>query len=446
MSAHPGNRLVVPRARNARGGCVIDWHRHMKPITAIVALASVLVVAGLLAAQAPSQGPSDRPIRIGFVGPLSGAYAQNGRDILNGMLLYLDQIGSQAAGRKIEVIAEDDEAVPANSLTKARKLVERDGVDVMAGGLLSSTGYALAPYIESRKIPMIYPVISADDLTQRLHGKWIIRTGYTGSQPNHPFGEYAYHTLKLRKVATIALDYAFGWESVGGFQRTFEAEGGQVTQKLWTPVLVHDFAPYLAQIPRDVDAVYALFLGRSALQFMRQYQEFGLRKRILLIGAGPTTDEHVLPAMGDEAIGTITVLHYSAALDTPANRAFVPAYRLKYNKLPSYYAESMYSGAKWLVAAIEAVHGRVEDREAFLQALKTVKPTDLPRGPVELDDYGNPVENFYVRKVERVNGALQNTVIATFAHVSQFWKYDPASYLSLPLYTRQTVPPPPALK
>jgi branched-chain amino acid transport system substrate-binding protein len=423
-----------------RKGCVAPGFS----LACWLAVLTALLGVGILAAQ--KQNAPARPIRIGFVGPLSGAYAQNGRDILNGMRLYLEEIGSQAAGRKLELIVEDDEAIPANSLTKARKLVERDQVDVMAGGLLSSTGYALAPYIESSQIPMIYPVISADDLTQRLRGKWIIRTSYTGSQPNHPFGEYAYQTLHLHKVATIALDYAFGWESVGGFQRSFEAQGGQVVQKIWTPVSVHDFAPYLAQISRDVDAVYALFLGRAALQFMRQYQEFGLKKRILLIGAGPTTDEHVLPAMGDEAIGAITVLHYSAALDTPANRAFVAAYRQKYNKLPSYYAESMYTGAKWLVAAIEAVHGNVEDREAFLRALKTVKPTDLPRGPVELDEYGNPIENVYVRKVERVNGALQNTVIYTFPRVSQFWKYDPADYLRLPLYTRQTVPPAPKLK
>jgi branched-chain amino acid transport system substrate-binding protein len=415
-------------------------------IAVTVALAALLGTTAVLAGQTAAQAPAVGPIRVGFVGPLSGGYAQNGRDILNGMLLYLEQIGWQAAGRKIELTTEDTEAIPAEAITKAQKLIELDHVNVMSGALLSSTGYALAPYIESAKIPMIYPVVSADDLTQRLRGKWIIRTGWSGSQPNHAFGEYAYHTLGLRKIATIALDYSFGWESVGGFQRTFEAEGGKITQKLWTPVSVHDFAPYLAQISRDVDAVYALFLGRSALQFMRQYQEFGLKKRILLIGAGTTTDEHVLPAMGDEAIGTITALHYSAALDTPANRAFVAAYRAKYHKLPSYYAESMYTGAKWMVAAIEAVHGNVEDREAFLNALKTVKPTDLPRGPVELDSYGNPIENVYIRKVERVNGELQNTVIYTFPHVSQFWKYDPAAYLRLPLYTREAVPPPPKLE
>jgi branched-chain amino acid transport system substrate-binding protein len=400
------------------------------------------VSAALLAAAGLVRGQTEEgPIKIGFIVPLSGPLAQNGRDILNGFELLLEEINHRAGGREIQLIVEDNEGIPAAGLTKARKLVESDGVHLMAGALLSSTGYALAPYIESMRIPMIYPVVSADDLTQRQRSRWIVRTGYTGSQPNHAFGEYAYHTLNYRTVATIALDYSFGWESVGGFQRTFEAEGGRVTQKMWTPVSVHDFAPYLAQISRDVDAVYALFLGRSALQFLRQYEEYGLKTRVPLIGAGPTTDEHVLPFMGDEAIGVTTALHYSAALDTPANRRFAAAYRTRYNKLASYYSESMYTGGKWAIAAIEALQGRVNDREALLAALRAAKPADLPRGPVELDELGNPIENVYIRRVERVNGELQNTVIHTFPAVSQFWKYDPAEYLRQPLYSRRYVPP-----
>jgi branched-chain amino acid transport system substrate-binding protein len=402
-----------------------------------VLIALVLVLAvGTLAARQPAG-----PIRLGFLVPLSGPSAQSGRDILNGLLLYLEEIGYRAAGREIQLIVEDDEGIPAVGLTKTRKLVESDRVHLMAGALLSSTGYALAPYIDSMRIPMIYPVVSADDLTQRQRSRWIIRTGWTGSQPNHAFGEYAYHTLKLRTVATIAFDYAFGWESIGGFQRTFEAEGGRITQKLWTPISVHDFAPYVAQVSRDVDAVYALFFGRASLQFLRQYQEYGLKERVLLIGSGTTTDEHVLPFMGDEAIGVITALHYSAALETPANRTYAQAYRARYDKIPSYYSESMYTGGKWAVAAIEAIDGRVEDREAFVSALRTVKLTDLPRGPMELDEYGNPVENVYIRRVERVNGELQNTVIETFPAVSQFWKYNPADYLREPLYSRRYVAP-----
>jgi branched-chain amino acid transport system substrate-binding protein len=199
---------------------------------------------------------------------------------------------------------------------------------------------------------------------------------------------------------------------------------------------IHDFAPYLAQISRDVDAVYALFLGRTALQFMRQYEEYGLKARVPLIGMGTTTDEHVLPSMGDEAIGVITVLHYSGALQTPANRRFAAAYRSRFQRVPSYYSESMYTGGKWLLAAIDALRGNVENRAVLLDALRKAQPADLPRGPVRLDDYGNPIENIYVRKVERVNGELQNTVIATLPEVSQFWKYNPADYLKQPLYAR----------
>jgi branched-chain amino acid transport system substrate-binding protein len=403
----------------------------MKKIRLLI-IAAALVVGGILV-----QGQSSPdPIKIGFMVPLSGANAQNGRDILNGFVMLLEEAGYQAGGRRIQLIVEDDEGIPAVGLTKARKLVERDQVHMMGGPLLASSAYAIAPYIDSQQIPMVYPVASGDDLTQRRRSKWIVRTGYTSSQPNHPFGEYAYQTMKMRRVATIALDYAFGWESVGGFERTFEEQGGQITKRLWVPLSVHDFGPYLAQLSRDLDGVYALFLGRTALQFMRQYQEYGLKGRVQLIGMGTTTDEHVLPAMGDEATGVVTALHYSGALDTPANRKFAAAYRARFKRVPSYYSESMYTGGKWLLAAIEALNGNVEDRGVLLDAIRKAAPADLPRGPVTIDEYGNPIENIYVRRVERVNGELQNTVIATLPAVSQFWKYNPAEYLKQPLYAR----------
>ena len=217
-----GVRLPRRDARRAAGA---------KTLLVVVARACV-GAATIITAQTNTQAP----IKIGFMVPLSGGNAQNGRDILNGFLMYLDEIGYRAGGRRIELIVEDDEAIPAVGLTKARKLVERDEVHVMAGALLSSTGYALAPYITSMKIPMVYPVVSADDLTQRRRSEWIVRTGWSGSQPNHAFGEYAYRTLGIRSVVTIALDYAFGWESVGGFERTFVAQGGRIEQKIWVPI------------------------------------------------------------------------------------------------------------------------------------------------------------------------------------------------------------------
>src|SRR5437773_4347768 len=110
----------------------------------------------------------------------------------------------------------------------------------------------------------------------------------------HPFGKWVYDNLKYRKIAMIGYDFAFGWEVAAGFHRTFEEAGGQVVQKLWPPLNTPDFAPYVAQLRRDVDAVWCVFSGADALRFSKQYAEAGLRERLPLIGNGTFTDEHVL--------------------------------------------------------------------------------------------------------------------------------------------------------
>jgi branched-chain amino acid transport system substrate-binding protein len=379
------------------------------------------------------------PIKIGFITTLTGPVAANGKDMLSGLQVYLDEIGYQVAGRKIELIVEDDEAAPAPALTKGRKLVEKDGVHVITGLLAASSGYALVPYVDSKEIPTTLPVTSGDDLTQRKGSKWVIRTGWTSSQPNQPFGEYAYKTLKYRNVSIIGFDMAFGWECAGGFQRTFEELGGKIRQKIWVPITVADFSPFLPQFPKDIDAVYTVLSGRAAMQFVKQYQEYGLKGKIPVIG-GTITDEHVLPSMGDEALGIITALHYSEAIDSPSNRKFVKGFREKAKKAGSYYSEGTYTGGRWIVEAIKAINGDVENRAKFLDALKKVELKDVPRGPMRLDEYMNPIQNIYIRKVERVGSELQNTVIQTYQNVSQFWTYKPEDFLKQPVYSRDYPP------
>jgi branched-chain amino acid transport system substrate-binding protein len=404
-------------------------------------LAMVLLAAFVLPLTTPpdstAQGGS---IKIGFLAPLTGPFAQIGKDMVNGTELYLDEIGRQVGGRKVELIVEDTEGNPATALNKSRKLVEQDKVHILTGGLLANVGYALQPFIDGARIPATYPVMAADDITQRKPAKWIVRTGWATSQPMHPFAEWVVKNTKYRRVVTIGMDYAFGYETVGGFQRVFEEQGGQIVQKIWTPLNTNDFAPFLAQIKRDADAVLALFVGRLALQFMKQYQEAGLHGKLPLLGGGTTTDESVLPQMGDEALGTITALHYSQAIDTPQNQAFAKAFEAKAGKMASYYSEATYTNMRWITEAIKAAGGKVEDRPALLAALRKVTIKDTARGPLSVDTFGNPVQNIYVRKVERVGGRLQNTVIATIPAVSQFWKYKAEDYLKLPLYSRDYPP------
>jgi len=402
-----------------------------------VTLVSLLATAFLLAAgDADAQGP----IRIGFISPLTGAIAAAGKDMYSGCELYWQESGWQMAGRKVEVILEDNEGNPAVALAKARKLVDNDKVHMIAGVILSNVAYALVPYIEGQEMPTMYPINSADDLTQRKRPKWLIRTGFSAGGNMHPFGEYAAKVLGYKKVVTVGLDYAFGWETVGGFHKSFEDNGGQVVQKLWVPLNIQDYSPYLAQIKKDADAVFVVALGRWTLLFAHQYAASGLRGRLPLIAGGTYTDEHVLPQLGDESIGVVSAHHYSAALDAPANKRFRAAFEKAYNRIPSFYSENCYTGARIINEAVRAIGGKVEDRAALMAALRKVEITDAPRGPVQMDGYGNPTQNIYLRKVEKVGGKLQNTVIHTYPNVSQFWKYNPEEFLKQPVYSRDFPP------
>jgi len=403
-------------------------------------LVTVVVLALSAALVALSAAVAQGPIKIGFISPLSGAIAAAGKDMYSGCELYWQETGWQIAGRKLEVILEDNEGLPATALTKARKLVESDKVHMLAGIILSNVAYALVPYVEAQGIPTIYPINSADDLTQRKRPKWLIRTGFSAGGNMHPFGEYAAKTLGYKKIAIVSLDYAFGWEIAGGFQKTFEDNGGQIIQKIWVPLNVQDYAPYLTQIKKDADAVFVLALGRWTLLFAKQWAASGLKDRIPLIAGGTYNDEHILPQLGDESIGVISAHHYSAVLDTPANRRFRAAFEKAYNRTPSFYSEDCYTGARIISEAVKAIGGRVEDRAALMAAVRKVEIADAPRGPVQMDPYGNPTQNIYIRKVEKVGGKLQNTVIYTYPNVSQFWKYNPEEFLKQPVYSRDFPP------
>jgi branched-chain amino acid transport system substrate-binding protein len=403
-------------------------------VLALLALAALaLAVVGPGAAQ-------KGPIKLGFVTSETGILAANGKDMINGLQLFLDEQGGKLAGREVKLIVEDDEGKPATGLTKARSLVEGQGIHVLIGPVSAAIGYAIAPYVDQKRIPTLYPIVAADDITQRKRSPWIVRSGWASSQPSHPFGKWVYDNLGYKRIAMIGYDFAFGWEVAAGFHRSFEEAGGQVVQKLWPPLGNADFAPYITRLRRDVDAVYAVFSGADALRFAKQLQESGLRERIPLIGGGTFTDEHVLRSMGDEVLGVVTALHYSAALANASNQRFVKAYEARYKTVPSYYSEGPYVSGVMLKAALEATGGDVENAEKFIAALRRVDLSESPRGPVRFDDYGNPIENIYIRKVERKEGRLQNTVIHTFPAVTQFWTYRPDEFLKSPAYSRDHPP------
>jgi branched-chain amino acid transport system substrate-binding protein len=402
-------------------------HRVVGLVLAIVLLTAVAT-------------PAADPIRVGFMGPLSGIFAQAGKDMLDGLKMGLEAGGGQIAGRKIELIEEDTEGNPATAQAKYRKLVQQDKIHVLTGILLANIGYALVPPIERDELPSLF-LTTPDDLTKRRPPKWILRSNFAASQPMHALGDYAAKTLKYRRVAALAMDNPFGHECVGGFQRVFEDAGGRVVQKTWVPLNAMDFAPYLGQVPRDVDAVVQVFVAGQAVRFAKQYAESGLKDKLPLIGTGVFTDESALRSMGDEAIGTIGALIWAPTLSNPANQTFMKLAEARLKRQPAYFHAVMYSTGRWVTEAARAVEGKVEDRARFLAAIrKASETTEDPRGPIKLDEYNNPTQNVYILKVEKVGGRLQNSVIHTYPMVSQFWTYKPEEFLKTPAYDRSYPP------
>jgi branched-chain amino acid transport system substrate-binding protein len=396
--------------------------------------------AALVAAPAPAA----EELRIGFLAPLTGVFAQIGRDMTNGFQMYLDEVGGNFAGAPVKFIVEDGEGKPPVNVRKAEKLIRQDKVHLFVGGLLASTGYALAPVSTRLKTVYVSSIAAADDLTQRDADKfpYLVRTGWTSSQPNHPFGEWACEQ-GYKRIVTIAADYAFGYETVGGFQKAFEDCGGRIIQKIWPPLGTIDFGPYIPTIRKDADAIFTLMVGPMSLQFPKQLAAAGIRLPVL--GGGTSYDEFVLPSMGDEVIGHVSALQYSAALDTPRNAAFVKKYREKYGKVPSYYSESNYTTAQMIHEVMKKTGGKWPGRERFVQLLTQLR-VETVRGPVRFDELRNPVHNIYIRKVEKkkMHGydkdELWNTVIKTYPEVSQFWKYKKEDFLKQPVYSRDFPP------
>jgi branched-chain amino acid transport system substrate-binding protein len=383
-------------------------------------------------------------LRIGYLAPLTGGLAQTGIDMRDGFLLYLEQHGNKLGGMDVKLIIEDEQGKGDVAVTKAKKLVLQDKVHMLIGGVLASTGYALAPVSTELKTMYIPSIPAADDLTQRQlkNFPYLIRTSWSSSQPNHPLGQWACEQ-GYKKIVTIAADYAFGYETVGGFQKAFEDCGGKIIQKIWPPLGAKDFGPFIPTIKADTDAVFSLMVGPMPAQFIKQMRGAGFKKPI--IGGGTSYDEFVLPFMGDEAIGDVSALHYSAALDTPKNIAFVKAYRTKFNKVPSYYSENNYTTAQWLDEALKKAGGKWPGPEELIKLMVGIK-LDAVRGPVSFDDMRNPIQNIYIKKVEKKKmfgyekDELWNTVIKTYPNVGQFWTYGKEKFLAQPVYDKNFPP------
>lgn len=395
------------------------WLMRSASVVLFVLLVSPTLVFG------QSQRP---PMRIGVLLPYTGVFSNSGQETSKGLELYLAKIGGQAGGRPIEILKEDTEAKPDVGLTKTRKLVERDNVDVLVGPVSSAVVLAMRDYVHQRGIPLVVPVASTRDLTAPAKSSpWIFRVSETSDQPNYPMGTWVIKNTAFRKVAIIGSDFVAAHHGLDAFIASFRAAGGEIVKEIYPPLNTPDFAPYMAQLSGlNADAVYAWFSGADTIRFVKTYQEYGLARKLPLLGYNTVVDDILLNALGDAAQGIVSVGQYSAALDTPENRAFVREYEVKFNEWPTRYSENGYVSAQLIAAAVEALKGEVSDRSRFREALKnSVTHIRPPRGAIQFDRFQQVITNVYVMKVERRGNRMVNAILDKIPNVSQAdtWKW-----------------------
>jgi len=388
-----------------------------------------LTVSCLLCFFATSSGQAARPpIKVGLLLPYTGVIAINGQETSKGVEFYFAKSGNRAGGREVQLIKEDDEAKPDVGLTKTRKLVERDRVDVLVGPVHSGVALAIRDYVHGQGIPLIVPVAFTRDLT--APGKaspWLFRVVETTDQGNFAMGTWVFKKTPYRKIVIMASDFVAGRHSVEAFNAAFRAAGGEIVKEIYAPLNTPDFAPYMAQVAGlTADAVYAWFAGTDSIRFVKAYKEYGLAGKLPLLAYNTLTDDVLLPTLGDAALGIITVGHYSAALDTPESRAFVREYEARYNAWPTRYVELGYVSAQLVGAAIEALKGEVSDKAAFRDAIRNAAPKiQPPRGPIRFDRFQQVITDVYVMKVERQGNRLVNAIVDRIPNTSQeeSWKW-----------------------
>ena len=367
-------------------------------------------VAALLLGTVPSF--AQQTVKIGLLLPLSGPFTPTGKQLAAGARLYVQQNGDTVAGKKIELVVKDDTGNADTTKRLAQELVVNDKVSVLAGFALTPGAMATAPIATEGKVPQVVMLAATSVVTER--SPFIVRVSFSVPQSVMPLADWA-AANGIKNVMTLVSDYAPGIDVETAFKTRFEGKGGKVVDSLRVPLSSNDFAPALQRVAdTKPDALMAFVPAGIGTIFMRQLVERGLDKSGLkVIGDGSIVEDDIINQIGDAALGVITSHAYSAAHDSAENKAFVAAFEKANDGMrPNFAAVQAYDGMRMIYEALKKTNGAT-DGEALVNAMKGQSWVS-PRGPMSIDpETREPVQNIYIRKVEKVGGKLFNVEFAT---------------------------------
>jgi branched-chain amino acid transport system substrate-binding protein len=375
----------------------------------ILATAAATVVIAALPAMAQDT------VKIGLIVPMTGQSASTGKQQEAAAKLYIAQNGATVAGKKVELIVKDDTGNPDTTKRLAQELIVNDKVNVLMGFGLTPLALAVAPLATQAKIPQVVSAAGTSIITEQ--SPFIARTSFTLPQVSVPMAVWAAKN-GTKKVVTLVTDYGPGIDAEKAFAEQFAKDGGTVSESLRVPLRNPDFAPFLQRVKDQApDALFVFVPSGLGATFMKQFVDRDMAKTIKLIATGDVLDDDQLNEMGDVTLGVINTHHYSAAHNSPENKAFVEAFKkANANMRPNFMAVGAYDGMHLVYKALEKTNGNT-DGQGLIDAMKGMSWTSV-RGPVSIDpETRDIIQNVYVRKVEKVGGELYNVEFDTIANV-----------------------------
>jgi len=356
------------------------------------------------------------PIRLGHLNSFTGGIAYAAEISLNAMNLYFDSINWTVAGRKIELIKEDDQFNPQVGLQKAKKLIESDKVDLLVGVQASNVALAVLNYMKQQKAFYVVSGAGTDAITWDRY-PYLFRTSISAYQLSLPMANYVYDHLG-KEVVTTASDYAGGRDVIAQFKGPYLQRGGNILKEIWPPLGTTDFSPYLTDIKSiNPPVTYDFMPGADAVRFIQQYSEFGLKEKMPLTGF-TIIDSQTVKALGKSAVGIISALTYIDTVDNPESKAFNAAYRAKFNAAPDLFADYGYVAAKALDEALKKTDGDTSNKDKLAEAMSKLQ-FKAPRGPFRMDPAThNPIQDIYICQVIEKDGGISTKILGTSKDVT----------------------------
>jgi branched-chain amino acid transport system substrate-binding protein len=396
---------------------------------------AVAVLIALAACSGSGQGSAaanTTPVKVGFILSLTGTFAANGKNEQNGWNLAVKELGGKVDGHPIQTTFADDQTDPNVALSDARTLVEENGVNMLEGPIPANADAAVATYAGPHGIPTDdLAMCSNEQVTNYQKFGSAYSSDWSCDQPDIMLGQWAYQQ-GYRHISTIGLDYAFGWISTGAFIAAFKKAGGTIDKQVWAPITTADFTPFVTQLPRTEDAVFALMAGAASVRFTTAFKQLGFVGKTPLIGNTTLTDYSALPAEDPAAIqGVRIAAQYCDGIDTPQNTKFTNDYHALYNSWPGYYSDAGYTKYRLLVSALQKLNGDASNKKKLVSTLKST-PIQAPRGPVTLNTATwTPNENIYMCEVKRVGSDLRNVPFKTYPNVKPWGTFSKSEWQSL---------------